>query len=205
MSSGGDGAGAEAAPPAPHSAATEAPGAEPPPPLASPAHSDGSGPGIPGAARIIPLGQSGAGIEPSLFEEWISEDSFHDAMLAHARTCSVPLGWNEWQQLASLVKDHYEEAQAQAASGRWTPWVRSVRYSVNDEVFGEGWRTRHFEKSRFKRASAAVAALPGDGGASVSGGAAGAGGSPERYELSPRSSETPPPAAHAEQRGGFPP
>merc|ERR1712015_227436 len=63
-----------------------------------------------GAARIIPPVQSGAGEEPSTFEDWISEDRFYDAILMHAKSCVVPLGWNDWQGVALLVKEGYDEA-----------------------------------------------------------------------------------------------
>ena len=179
---GGTAAGAEEAP-APVWRSAAAQSATAPPELPAPATPaaaivDPTAPA--GAARIIPLGQSGAGGAPTLFEEMISEDSFYDAMVVHARSLPAPMGWNEWQQLASQVKEHYDEARTQAAAGAWVPWVRSIRYAVNDAVHGSGWRSRYFEKSHAKRVPASGAAPPGDGGASVSVGAAGAGDSPER-------------------------
>ena len=99
------------------------------------------------------------------------EDSFRDAMAAHARSREKPTSWTDWQKVAKQVAEHYDEAQEKRREDpqHYSAWLSLVRRTVNDVVYVADWKKKHFENSGLRAEKATVI----NGAGSVPGASAG--------------------------------
>ena len=80
------------------------------------------------------------GVRVTSMDDWCLNDTFFDAMVAHAASTPEMLKWNAWEKVAFQVIRHYPEAAtAQKDDSRF---VVRVRDEVNKTVFGPDWRKK---------------------------------------------------------------
>ena len=99
------------------------------------------------------------------------DDSFEDALLAHARGCkaesATPLSWNEWQLQAYAIAAHYDDAPPRGDGAAYA----TRRKAANMVVYGAGWDRLVRQANQAKRSALQAAVVPQGESAEVGEGA----------------------------------